>query len=173
MLIGSQCKTQLEVASLTKLFTLYTACSIISCRGIDPSKFQVTYKYAAESRLGTTAWLEHGDKLSLYDLLFGLILPSGNDAAVAISIALGELLLEGEEIRHKENKNPAGSLNARRAFLAAMNQECKTLGLKTSQFRNSHGLVNIFNKTTALDTARVFSQGMKRFPLFKKVVGTA
>lgn len=152
---------------------MYTACSIIKNRSIDPVAFQVTYKYAAESRLGTTAWLEPGDKLSLYDLLFGLMLPSGNDAAVAISIALGEVLLEDLDRNARDNKNPNGSLNARRTYLAAMNAECKNLGLKMSQLQNSHGLVNIFNQTTALDTARIFSQGMLNYPLFKKVVTTA
>lgn len=141
--------------------------------GIDPVQFETTFKYAAESRLGTTAWLEPGDRLSLYDLLFGLMLPSGNDAAVGISVALGELLLDRGEKYGKDKKSAGGSLNARRAFLATMNSECKELGLKESKFQNSHGLANIFNKTSAGDTAKVFAEGLKKFPLFKKVVNTA
>ena len=83
-----------EIASLTKLFTLYTTTSLIEEFAIKPESFKVKIGYVAESKVGTTAFLEPGDELSLYDLLFGLMLPSGNDAAVAISIAMGQFILD-------------------------------------------------------------------------------
>lgn len=170
--LGQSVKKQREVASLTKIFTLYAACNFLQSKGIDPKTFLVEISYSAESRLGTTAWLEPGDKLCMYDLLFGLMLPSGNDAAVAISIAIGELLLEEKRLASKDIKTGSKPLNSRTAFLAQMHQECKNLGLKSSQFQNSHGLANIFNTTTAADTAKIFADGLKRFPLFKTVVTT-
>ena len=132
----------------------------------------VEISYSAESRLGTTAWLEPGDRLSLQDLLFGLMLPSGNDAAVAISIAIGELLLEDRCFAPKDTKTGNKPMNARTAFLALMHQECRNLGLKASQFQNSHGLANIFNTTTVIDTAKIFAEGLKKYPLFRTVVNT-
>ncbi len=135
--------------------------------------------YAAENRVGTTAELEPGDRLSLLDLLYGLMLPSGNDAAVAISIGLGAYLLEHSkshsqldaESRHQSAKaSPA--LNARRAFMRELNAICAGLGLKNSCFQNSHGLTNTFNTSTVQEIATLFTHGLNKFSLFRTIVTT-
>lgn len=179
VLLGQNISTKREIASLTKLFTLYTACSIVERYNLDAVEHKIEVTYAAENRVGTTAELEPGDRLSLLDLLYGLMLPSGNDAAVAISIGLGSFLLEHSkahsqheaESRHQSGKaSPA--LNARRAFMRELNSICAGLGFKNSCFQNSHGLTNTFNTSTVHEIASLFTLALKQFSLFRTIVTT-
>lgn len=57
-----------------------------------PSNVLVRVSDRAVDILGTSAELQAGDILSLYDLLFGLMLPSGNDASVAVAEAAGKII---------------------------------------------------------------------------------
>lgn len=171
---GFSSSTKREIASLTKIFTLYTACSVIGELDIDPKTHIVEIGYVAESKVGTTACLEPGDKISVYDLLFGLMLPSGNDAAVAISLAIGERLLacRPPDSELKMGKS-GGTLPARRAFLKEMNSISSWYGLKNSCLQNSHGLTNTFNSSTAAEIATLFSHGLVQYSLFREVVNTS
>ena len=177
-IIGQGITNKREIASLTKIFTLYTACSIIEKYRINPDTFKVEISYCAEAKVGTTADLESGDLISLKDLLYGLMLPSGNDAAVAICISLGGFLLE-----HKPGSNTdidgkvqsaksSMNLNARRSFLKEMNSICIELGLKNTSFKNSHGLTNTFNTSTVKEIASTFALALNKYPLFKSIVTT-
>ena len=179
-LLGQNIATKREIASLTKIFTLYTACSIVERFKLDAAAHLIDVSYAAENRVGTTAELEPGDRLSLLDLLYGLMLPSGNDAAVAISIGLGAFLLEHakplghlEAEQRQQSAKASPALNARRAFMREMNAACAGLGLKSSCFQNAHGLTNTFNTSTALEIATLFAQALRQFGLFRKIVTTA
>lgn len=55
---------------------------------------------AAASQTGTTANLKSGDKISLMDLLYGMMLPSGNDAAFAIAEYFGKILAKENEVEN-------------------------------------------------------------------------
>jgi D-alanyl-D-alanine carboxypeptidase len=76
---------RVEVASLTKIMTAYTAIKLLKEFKMDSSKSIVTITDVASEIDGTTANLSEGDELTVHDLLFGLLLPSGNDAAFAIA----------------------------------------------------------------------------------------
>jgi hypothetical protein len=80
-----------EIASLTKMVTAITALDFLSKWQLEPSK--VHYQVRKTSTLigGTTAFLEEGQVCTLLDLLYGMMLPSGNDAAIALSEAIGLL----------------------------------------------------------------------------------
>ncbi len=90
--------------------------------------------------------LDAGEKLSLEQLLYGLILPSGNDAAVAIADAIG-----GSE---------AG-------FVDLMNQRAQALGLTHTHFATPHGLDEPGHYTTARDLTILSAAAMKNPTLVK------
>lgn len=74
-----------EVASLTKIMNLFTILSIIETHGLNPAKIRINVSKEATTMIGTTAQLKAGIELTLEDLFYGMMLPSGNDAAHQIA----------------------------------------------------------------------------------------
>jgi D-alanyl-D-alanine carboxypeptidase len=95
--------------------------------------------------------IKPGDKLTMEQLLYGLMLPSGNDAGVAIAV------------------NMAGSVDQ---FAQMMNDEAKKLGATGTHFVNPHGLSDEDHYTTAYDLYLIFNEALK-YPEFRKIIGTA
>lgn len=83
-----------EVASLTKIMTCYTVLTLIEKLNLDIETTFLTISFEATNILGTVADLAEGDTLSLEEMLYALMLPSGNDAAIALAEYFGGLLLE-------------------------------------------------------------------------------
>lgn len=98
---------------------------------------------------GTSIYLKHGEEISMKDLLYGLILASGNDCAVAIAEEVC-----GEKI-----------------FVDKMNILAQNLGLTGTRFANPHGLDQEGHYTSAYDLAVITSYAMKN-PVFREIVGT-
>ncbi len=94
--------------------------------------------------------IKPGDTLTLEQLLYGLMLPSGNDAAEAIAVAI------------------AGS---EEAFASLMNEEAQRLGATGTHFVNPHGLTNRNHYTTAYDLYLIMHEALKE-PVFRQVIGT-
>jgi len=88
------------------------------------------------------------------------MLPSGNDAALALAKWAGGLV----------NTNPE-EVTAVNAFIGLMNRYVKSMGLKQSVFGNPHGLPNYKNTSNPFDLAILISQCLK-IPLFCKIVST-
>lgn len=99
---------------------------------------------------GSSVYLIEGEKLSLRDLLYALLLSSANDAATAIAIAVG-----GSE----------------KDFCALMNQKAKELGLRSTRFENPHGLYHEEHYTTAYELALITAHALS-IPLFREIVST-
>jgi len=99
---------------------------------------------------GSSIYLKKGEKLSGYDLLYGLMLASGNDAAYALAI-----LTSGNT----------------ESFIALMNEKAKELNLKNTHFEDPCGLKSENHYTTSNDLARLSAYAMKN-ELFQKVVAT-
>jgi D-alanyl-D-alanine carboxypeptidase len=97
------------------------------------------------------AYLQPGDVVTLRDLLYGLLLPSGDDAAIVIADGI------------------AGS---QAGFIYLMNDEARLLGLTHTHYANVHGLDATSHYSSALDLARLASFAL-RDPAFAAVVGTA
>ena len=106
---------------------------------------------------GTKAGLCPRDSLKIIDLLHGLMLPSGNDAALALAEIIGKM--------QDPNSNPI--LN----FVNKMNQMARYLKLESTSFNNPHGLSNTINLSTAKNLATMVSYALK-IPLFQKIVNT-
>lgn len=98
----------------------------------------------------TLCGIKPGDKLTMEQLLYGMLLPSGNDAAAAIAVHM------------------AGSIEK---FSDRMNEEARRLGATDTHFVNPHGLQDENHYTTAYDLYLIFNEAMK-YPEFKKVIGT-
>ena len=99
---------------------------------------------------GSSVYLEAGERLTLRELLYCLMLESGNDAAEAIAISVG-----GSE----EN------------FVKMMNARASELGLKDTRFANPHGLSSKEHYTTAYELAKITLEAYK-YPIFKEIVST-
>ena len=129
-------------ASTTKMMTL-----IVALEKGNPDDVVTVSKYAAGTD-GSTLWLEQGDRIPLNDLLYGLIMMSGNDAAVAIA----------EHIAGTETR-----------FAAMMTDKAGEIGAKDTNFVNPHGLPDDKHYTTARDLARIAAYGYKN-PRFAEIV---
>ena len=137
--------TQLPMASTTKIMTAITAIE----SGVDLDKvFEISPRAVGVS--GTSLYLRAGEKFTLRDLLYGLMLISGNDASVAIGEYVG------------------GSVEK---FVEMMNKKAQEIGATNSHFDNTHGLDSKNHYTTAYDLALITSYAMQN-PTFKEIVST-
>jgi D-alanyl-D-alanine carboxypeptidase (penicillin-binding protein 5/6) len=133
-----------KIASLTKIMTAIVA--------IEQSKLDsiVTVGPQAVGVEGSSIYLKRGEKIPLINLLYGLMLRSGNDAAVAISEHVG------------------GSVDG---FVYLMNQKANFLGLEHTHFMNPHGLDQSGHYSSAKDLAILTSYALKN-PTFREIVKT-
>lgn len=136
---------KLPMASTTKIMTAITA--IENCKDLD-EKFVVSKK--AIGVPGTSLYLREGDEYSTRDLLYALMLISGNDASVAIA------------------EHVAGSTSE---FVTLMNDMTKKIGVKNTHFANTHGLDADGHYTTAYDLARITAYALQN-DTFREIVST-
>ena len=86
-----------EIASLTKIMTCYVVLNLLTKFGLDERKELIEVSELVSTISGTSAELRMGDFITVWDLLHGLMLPSGNDAAFALAEHFGSLLLDYRE----------------------------------------------------------------------------
>lgn len=110
----------------------------------------VTASKNAASTEGSTLWLTEGEKLKMLDLLYGIMLVSGNDATVAVA------------------EHISGSVEK---FAQLMTEKAHAIGANDTHFTNSSGLPDPNHFTTAHDLARITAYGYKK-PLFTEIVST-
>lgn len=165
LILGKNHNSRREIASLTKIMTCYTVILLSKLLNIDILKEIIRINKRAENTMGTSAELSEGDQLSVHDLLHGLMLPSGNDAAVALADHFAKILY----FKHNPNsiKIPR---KVRKYFLIEMNKNASSLGMKRTTYTNPHGLSDKYNKSTALDIALLTSEAMND-NLFRQIVG--
>lgn len=136
--------TQCLIASTTKIMT-----GLLICEDCDLSR-QVIIPPEAQGIEGSSLYLKAGEQMSMEALLYGLMLSSGNDAAVALAIA------------------HSGSVEA---FVEKMNRRAEELGLENTHYANPNGLDDEGNFSTCRDLARLGAYAMEN-PDFSRVVGT-
>lgn len=136
---------KLPMASTTKIMTAITA--IENCKDLD-EKFEVSRKSIGVP--GTSLYLREGDVYSTKDLLYALMLISGNDASVAIA------------------EHIAGSTSE---FVTMMNDLAKKIGATNSHFANTHGLDADGHYTTAYDLAKITAYALEN-SVFAEIVST-
>ena len=87
-----------EIASLTKIMTLWTILKLLEVYSINERTIYFTVSQYAASIGGTSANLKSGDELTILDLLYGMMLPSGNDAALCLAQNFNKIIIEKEKI---------------------------------------------------------------------------
>ncbi|HSA83591.1 MAG TPA: serine hydrolase, partial [Patescibacteria group bacterium] len=136
-------KEKLPMASLTKVMT-----AIVSLENPREDNRYVVHGYnlVGEDSMGLSA----GEVLTLEELLYGLMLPSGNDAAEVLA-----------------SNSPFG----REGFIKAMNDRAKAMGLTDTQFSNPSGLQGDgMQYTTTYDLLVITRYALEHFPLFAEIV---
>lgn len=133
---------QFEPASITKVMTDYVIADAID-KGIISHDDQVLISSKSRNMPGSRMFVEEGTLVSVDNLLQGLIVQSGNDAAVA----LAEHVSVSEE-----------------AFAVKMNEKAAELGMKKSHFKNASGLPDPEHLTTAYDLAILSRALINNFP---------
>ena len=134
---------RLPMASTTKIMTALVALG----EGDLDRTYTVKPEYAQVE--GSSMYLQAGETLSMRDTLYGLMLSSGNDAAVAI----------------------AGECGGYDAFIQKMNDKAAALGLTDTHFVNPNGLPADGHYTTARELARITAEAL-RDPVFRQIVAT-
>ncbi len=139
---------RLYPASTTKIMTSYLALKYGDLKEYVTVSSNAT-KVPADS---STAHLQKGDVLTLEDLLYSLMLPSGNDSAVAIA------------------EHISGSVEE---FVELMNIEAAALGATNTHFVNSHGYHHKDHYTTAYDLYLIFNECIKNETFLKLISSSA
>ena len=132
------------IASTTKIMTALVVCE--RCNVLD----RMRIPREAVGIEGSSMYLQEGEILTIQDLLYGLMLHSGNDAAVALAIYCGGTV-EG--------------------FAELMNDKARSLGLRGTHFENPNGLDSPGHYSTARDLAVLSAYAMEN-PIFYQTVST-
>ncbi|MBQ7033902.1 MAG: D-alanyl-D-alanine carboxypeptidase [Clostridia bacterium] len=137
-------ESRLPMASTTKIMT-----ALVALESGNPSD-TVTIGPNAVGVEGSSMYLKAGEQMTLEELLYGLMLSSGNDAAVAIA------------------EHIAGS---EAAFAERMTARAQELGCINTQFKNANGLPDDEHYTTALELARITGKALEH-EKFREIVST-
>lgn len=145
LIYSKNCDARREPASTTKICTAITV--LEHWTNLD---LPVPIPDKAIGIEGSSLYLEKGEMLSVRDLLYGLMLQSGNDCAVALSIIVGDSV-DG--------------------FVKLMNETAKKAGALNTNFVNPHGLHHEDHYTTARDLCLISHYAMKN-EIFREIVST-
>ncbi|MFD1065286.1 D-alanyl-D-alanine carboxypeptidase family protein [Oceanobacillus locisalsi] len=144
VLFEKNAEEEASIASITKIMT-----AIIAVES-EKMEEEATISRNAIYTEGSSIYLEQGEKMTLSDLVYGLMLRSGNDAAVAIAEHVG-----GSE----------------EGFVYLMNQKAEWLGMEHTHFDNPHGLDSDTHYSSAHDMAILMQYAMEN-PIFQEISGS-
>ncbi len=170
LLFGQQENQPLDNASTTKIMTALVVLRLAQ-NDRDILQEQVTFSEQADKTAGSTSGIEAGERLRVADLMYGLLLPSGNDASVALAEHFGGRFpptqgnadtAEGnggdESKTDSQGDQPPvaapptdAAADAVNRFVAQMNRTAAQLGMKHTAYKNTHGLTAKGHHSTAYD----------------------
>ena len=133
-----------EPASLTKLMTAYLVFDALRARKVDLAQ-TLPVSERAWKMPGSRMFIDPKMRVSVEDLLKGMIVQSGNDATVALAEGVGGT------VEH---------------FVEMMNAQAQALGMKSTSYRNPEGLTAPGHRTTASDLGVLATRLMQDFPEF-------
>lgn len=144
VLYSHNADSQMLIASTTKIMT-----ALVVLDHCDPDEqVQILPEYTGIE--GSSMYLKAGEIYSVADILYGMLLSSGNDAATALACYCG------------------GSIEE---FAVLMNEKAAELGLQNTSFENPHGLDGKRQYSSASDLARITCEALT-YPLFSQIVST-
>ena len=140
---------RIEPASLTKIMTAYVVFGALRDKKVALNQMiNVSTRAWKVDSSSSKMFIDPATPVSISDLLHGLMIQSGNDAAVALAEAVA-----GDES----------------AFVVMMNKEAERMGLKSTRFANPHGLPSPDNYSTAQDLSVLAKRVILDFPEFYKI----
>ena len=143
---------RIEPASLTKIMTAYLVFKAIEDKKLTLDQMiNVSVKAWKVSGDSSKMFIEPATPVSVKDLLYGLIVQSGNDAAVALA----------ETVAGTED-----------AFAVLMNREAERMGMKSTRFANAAGMPSPENYSTAADLSLLASRLIRDYPEMYKIYST-
>lgn len=143
VLFAQNADEQLPMASTTKIMT-----AIVAIENFDIDREYIVKKEYTQVE-GSSMYLKEGEHITLRDTLYGLMLMSGNDAALAV----------------------AGECGGLQHFVGLMNATAQRLGLKNTHFDNPNGLDSKTHHTTARELAELAAYAMRN-KQFREIVGS-
>ena len=141
---GENENERMPIASITKIMT-----AIVAVENASPEEF-FTVSKNAQNQEGSSIYLREGDRISVENLLYGLLLNSGNDAAVTLA---------------------EGICGSSPAFAELMNEKAREIGCKNTNFVNPSGLNEEGHYSTAYDIALITAYAQD-IPLIAKIMAT-
>ena len=167
LLWGDEADKPRKAASTTKMMCAYV---VLQLAETDPEALDeaVTFSKLADGTTGSTADVRAGESLTVRECLFGLLLPSGNDAGVALAEHFNARLAPPDP------KPDGFKENTRSNFVAEMNRTATRLGMADTTYRSPYGDGGTEKDATISprDLVKLASAAMKD-PAFRTYVGTA
>ena len=162
LLYGHDEAKPVDIASTTKIMTAFV---VLRLAARDPAVLNetVTFSKRADQTIGSSSDIKEGERLPVRELLFGLLLPSGNDAAVAFAEHFGGRL--------KPTEGGPGEVDPLRRFVAEMNRITGELDLRETHFDNPNGLPAPGHRSSARDLAKLTYHALA-LPSFAAYVST-
>lgn len=149
-----------DTASTTKIMTAYVILKLAE-KERNVLDEPVVFSDRAAKTAGSSCKVRAGEKLPVRELLYGLLLPSGNDAAIALAEHFGA--------RFEPPPRRKGETDPVARFVAEMNRAAASLKLNESRYANPNGLPEKGHMSSARDLARL-TAAAGRLPLFKEYV---
>ncbi len=141
--------SRIEPASLTKIMTAYLTFAALKEKKLDINQMiNVSVRAWKVDASSSKMFIDPATPVKVNDLLYGLMVQSGNDAAVALAEAVA-----GDEA----------------TFVTLMNREAERMGLKNTHFANPHGLPSPENYSTAQDLSVLAARVIADYPQFYKI----
>ncbi len=142
---------KLDIASTTKIMTAFLVLRLAE-ENRDVLDEEIVFSARADGTSGSTSGVRDGERLPVRELMYGLLLPSGNDASVALAEHFGSRLAPASE---------DGKDDSLERFVAAMNQTAKRLGMNDTHYENPHGLTAKGHVSTAQDLLRLTRRALQ------------
>ena len=163
VLWGHDDARQVDIASTTKIMTAFV---ILRRAAKEPTILDetVTFSKRADQTIGSSSGVLEGERLPVRELFYGLLLPSGNDAAVALAEHFGGRLKPAADASAGADPLPR--------FIAEMNRTAALLGLRETHFANPNGLPAPGHQSSARDLAMLTHHALA-LPTFAKYVSTS
>jgi D-alanyl-D-alanine carboxypeptidase (penicillin-binding protein 5/6) len=158
LLAGHKADEPRQIASTTKIMTAWTILQEVHAKP-ELLADRVVFSGRAHATEGSSAGLRPGESVTVDELMYGMLLPSGNDA----SVALGEHF--GAQRDAADGADPLGR------FVVAMNAGSRELGLAQSNWKNTSGLPDPENVSTAAELGQLTWQSLQN-EHFRRYVGT-
>jgi D-alanyl-D-alanine carboxypeptidase (penicillin-binding protein 5/6) len=157
-----------KIASTTKMMCAWVALQLAT---EDPAVFDevVTFSKLADETGGSTSGVREGESVPVGELLYGLLLPSGNDAGNALAEHFNDRLDPPRDAELRDDPN----LATRASFVAEMNRTARRLGMTNTKYRSPYGDGGTASQFTSTprDLLRLAWTAMQE-PRFRKYVGT-